>query len=297
MSVITEDQQGYIWLDGSLVAWSEARLHVLSHSLHFASAVFEGIRVYGGGVFKLEAHIDRLFKSAELVGMALPFEKQEICRASTEVVAVQGLSEGYIRPIAWRGVGSMAPTFRSVPVHIAIAAWDWPVYYSEAAKSKGIRLTVSNWRRPPPETAPVHAKTSGLYTVCSIAKNEAERDGFDDALLLDTRGYISETTSSNIFFVMDESLLTPVPDCFLNGITRLFVIELARELGIEVKECHLSMSDIGGASEAFVTGTAAEITPVAQIGQLNFKPGLITSKLMKSFSENVPKHLSAPADR
>lgn len=282
-----ENHDGHIWLDGRMIPWPQARLHALSHSLHFASAVFEGIRVYGGKIFLLAEHTERLFTSANIVGMTIPFSPSDINAACRQIVADQSLTEAYIRPIVWRGTGSMAPSCRNVPVHVAVAAWAWPTYYSGEAKAKGIRLTLGTWRRPPPDTAPTQAKASGLYMICSLAKTAAEDQGFDDALLLDWRGYVSETTSSNIFFVIGDTLVTPKPDCFLDGLTRQTMIRLAQDAGIKVQETHMTLETAKTASEAFVTGTAAEITPVACIDDATFTPGPITTRMTQAFERII----------
>ena len=274
------DRDGFIWYDGALVPWREAKLHVLSHGLHYASAVFEGERAYGGKIFKLTEHSRRLADSAKLLGFELPCSVDDVDRACDEVLRANGISDGYVRPIAWRGSEMMGVSAQSTRIHLAIAAWDWGSYFSEDARLEGIRMRISPWRRPSPECAPVHAKATGLYMICTLSKHQAENEGFHDALMLDWRGRVAEATGANIFLAMpDGRLHTPTPDCFLDGITRRTVIGLARASGIEVVERAIMPDELTEAREVFLTGTAAEVTPVGQIDELRFTPGEVTRTL------------------
>ena len=274
------DRDGFIWYDGALVPWREATLHVLSHGLHYASAVFEGERAYGGKIFKLTEHSRRLADSAKLLGFELPCSVDDVDRACDEVLRANGISDGYVRPIAWRGSEMMGVSAQSTRIHLAIAAWDWGSYFSEDARLEGIRMRISPWRRPSPECAPVHAKATGLYMICTLSKHQAENEGFHDALMLDWRGRVAEATGANIFLAMpDGRLHTPTPDCFLDGITRRTVIGLARASGIEVVERAIMPDELTEAREVFLTGTAAEVTPVGQIDEFRFTPGEVTRTL------------------
>ena len=274
------DRDGFIWYDGALVPWREATLHVLSHGLHYASAVFEGERAYGGKIFKLTEHSRRLADSAKLLGFELPCSVDDVDRACDEVLRANGISDGYVRPIAWRDSEMMGVSAQSTRIHLAIAAWDWGSYFSEDARLEGIRMRISPWRRPSPECAPVHAKATGLYMICTLSKHQAENEGFHDALMLDWRGRVAEATGANIFLAMpDGRLHTPTPDCFLDGITRRTVIGLARASGIEVVERAIMPDELTEAREVFLTGTAAEVTPVGQIDELRFTPGEVTRTL------------------
>jgi branched-chain amino acid aminotransferase len=285
MSLIPfDDRDGWIWMDGAFVPWREAKIHVLTHGLHYGSAVFEGERMYGGEIFRLADHSERLFRSAEILDFAIPFTREEIDRASTEVCARNGLADCYVRPIAWRGSETIGVAAHDSRIHVAIAAWDWPSYFKPEEKAKGIALTWARYRRPSPETAPTASKAAGLYMICTISKHEAERDGFADAMMLDWRGYVAEATGANVFFVRDGALFTPTPDCFLDGITRKAVIEIARRRGFEVVERYILPEELATFSECFITGTAAEVTPVAQIGDHRFRPGNISLSLMDDFS-------------
>jgi branched-chain amino acid aminotransferase len=278
------DRDGFIWYDGTLVPWRDANLHVLSHGLHYASAVFEGERAYAGRIFKLTEHSQRLAGSARMLGFDLPYSVDEVDRASDEVLRANSIIDGYVRPIAWRGSEMMGVSAQSSKIHLAIAAWEWGSYFSEEARQKGIRMRTSSWRRPSPQCAPVHAKATGLYMICTLSKHQAEADGYHDALMLDWRGQVAEATGANIFLVMpDGRLHTPTPDCFLDGITRRTVIDLARARGIEVVERPIQPEELGQAREVFLTGTAAEVTPVGEIDQYRFIPGDITSLLTEDY--------------
>lgn len=287
-----DDRDGWLWLDGSLVPWREAKLHVLSHGLHYASAVFEGERAYAGNIFRLRDHTERLINSGRILSFDIPWSAAEIDAASQEVLKANGLTDGYVRPIAWRGSEQLAVSATGTSVHLAIGAWPWPSYFG-AERMQGIRVGQAEWRRPPPDTAPVHAKASGLYVIASLAKVKAEQEGYADALMLDWRGLVAETTGANIFFVIDGALHTPVPDCFLNGITRRTVLSLARRHQMTVIERQIQPTELQQATEVFLAGTAAEVTAVRQIGPYQFTPGTITETLMKDYDDLV---LQAPAE-
>lgn len=281
-----DDRDGWIWLDGSLVPWREAKLHVLSHGLHYASAVFEGERAYSGNIFRLRDHSERLINSGRILSFEIPYTAEEIDAASTEVLRANGLTDGYVRPIAWRGSEQLAVSATGTSVHLAIGAWPWPSYFG-AERMQGIRVGQAEWRRPPPETAPIKAKASGLYMIASLSKVKAEQEGYSDALLLDWRGLVAETTGANIFFVMDGELHTPIPDCFLDGITRRSVISLAKRKQMKVVERKIDASELARATEVFLAGTAAEVTAVREIGPHRYTPGLITETLMKDYDTLV----------
>ena len=280
------DRDGFIWQDGALVPWREANLHVLSHGLHYASAVFEGERAYGGVIFKLTEHSQRMADSARLLGFELPCSVDDVDRACDEVLRANGIKDGYVRPIAWRGSEMMGVSAQNSRIHLAIAAWEWGAYFSEEARLDGIRMRTSPWRRPSPQCAPVHAKATGLYMICTLSKHQAEAEGFHDALMLDWRGRVAEATGANIFLAMpDGRLHTPTPDCFLDGITRRTVIGLARARGIEVVERAIMPDELARAREIFLTGTAAEVTPVGLIDELRFTPGEITRTLIIDYKQ------------
>lgn len=289
MSLIPfDDRDGAIWFDGALIPWREAKVHVLSHGLHYGSSVFEGERVYNGEVFKLRQHTDRLIFSADTLDMKIPYTADEIDAATRAVVASQNITDGYVRPVAWRGSEMMGVSAQANRIHLAIAAWVWPSYFDPATRMKGIALTTSRWRRPPADAAPVHAKAAGLYMICTISKHEAERQGFQDALMLDYRGQIAETTGTNIFFLMpDGKVHTPLPDCFLNGITRQTVIALLKARGIEVVERAMFPDEIKNAKEVFVTGTAAEVTPVGRIDDVYVTPGTLCQMMIDDYDRLV----------
>ena len=285
-----ENRDGLIWYDGQMVEWQQVNLHVLTHALHYASCVFEGERVYSGKIFKLRAHTERLVNSARILGFEIPYSLDEIDTACIQACETNGIVDGYVRPVAWRGSESMGVSAQNTKIHLAIAVWPWPSYFSPEARLKGIRLKTSKWRKPPPDSAPVHAKAAGLYMICTMSKHEAELDGYDDALMLDWRGYVAEGTGANIFMVMpDGNIHTPPPDCFLNGITRQSVIELAEKKGYKIIERHIKPSEIVDAREIFVTGTAAEVTPVGEIDGLQITVGEITKTLMREYDKLVGK--------
>lgn len=282
-----DDRSGEIWLDGQMVAWRDAKLHVLSHGLHYASAVFEGERVYGGQIFKLEEHSERLVQSARILDFEIPFSMAELCVACDQVVAAAGITDGYVRPIAWRGSEMMGVSAQQAKAHVSIAAWEWPAYFEPEARMRGIRMQTSRWRRPAPDTEPVHSKAAGLYMTGTLAKHAAEAAGYADALMLDYRGLVAEGTGANIFLVIDGKLHTPIPDCFLDGITRRTIIELARARDIDVVERHIEPAELATAQEVFLTGTAAEVTPVSEIDEHKFTPGLITQQLSDAYDIEV----------
>ncbi|RAH99511.1 branched-chain amino acid aminotransferase [Acuticoccus sediminis] len=293
MALPFDQHEGDIWMDGSFVPWKDAKLHVLSHGLHYASAVFEGERAYGGEIFECEAHTDRLFASADAMGMIIPYSKEAINAAKRETLARMGLTDAYLRPIAWRGSEMMGVSAQQNTIHMAIACWAWPSYFDPAAREKGIRLDISEWRRPDPRTIPCHAKAAGLYMICTLSKHKAESKGYADALMFDWRGHIAEATGANVFFVKDGALHTPTPDCFLDGITRRTVIRLARERGIEVNQRTIMPEEMESFEECFLTGTAAEVTPVGEIGPYRFVPGEITRTLIDAYAKAVqPPHVA-----
>lgn len=295
MAAVPFDQlDGQIWFNGEFVDWKDAKVHVLTHGLHYASAVFEGERAYGGRVFKLTEHNQRLHKSAEILGFTVPYSVAELDAATIELLKRQGFSEAYVRPIAWRGSESMGVSAQNNRINVSIAIWQWGSYFNPTEKLKGIRLDIAEYRRPDPKTAPCASKAAGLYMICTISKHAAEKDGFTDAMMLDYRGYVAESTGSNVFFVKDGVIHTPLPDCFLNGITRQTVIKLARSQGVEVVERHIKPQELSGFTECFVTGTAAEVTPVAQIGEYRFTPAKLSLGLMDDYAKLVRREL-APA--
>ena len=278
-----DDRDGLIWLDGTMVPWREATLHVLSHALHYASCVFEGERVYDGRIFKLTEHSQRLVESGKVMGFEIPYDVAAIDEACKRVVAGNGIHDGYVRPVAWRGAEMMGVSAQKCRIHLAIAAWTWPAYFTPEARLQGIRMTRGRYQRPAPSTAPVQSKAAGLYMICTLSKHEAEAKGYDDALMLDYRGYLAEGTGANLFLVIDGKLHTPTPDCFLDGITRRTVIALARARGFALVERHIKPDELADAEEVFLTGTAVEVTPVREIDQYRFEVGPITRQLIEDF--------------
>jgi branched-chain amino acid aminotransferase len=286
---------GQIWFNGEFVPWEDARIHVLTHGLHYASSVFEGERAYGGRIFKLEEHTDRLFYSAGVLGFEIPFSRDEINRACQEEVERKGLSDAYVRPIAWRGSEMMGVSAQHNRINVAIAAWEWPSYFKPEEKLKGIRLDLAEWRRPDPRTAPSFAKAAGLYMICTLSKHAAERKGYADAMMLDWRGQVAEATGANILFTKDGVIHTPKPDCFLNGITRQTVMDLARRRGFEIVERPIMPEELHGFAECFLTGTAAEVTPVSEIADYRFTPGEVCKLLMSDYEAEVRAHQAVKA--
>ena len=290
-----DDYNGLIWFDGTMLPWRESKVHVLTHGLHYASAVFEGERSYNGQIFKLEEHTERLIHSATTLGFELPFSASEINAASYKVLEANKIEDGYLRPVAWRGSEMMGVSAQKCAIHLAIAAWEWPSYFTPEARLKGIRLQWSKWKRPSPETIPAKTKAAGLYMICTLSKHDAEADGFDDALMLDWRGRVAEATGANIFLVIDGCLHTPIADCFLDGITRRTVINLAEARGIKTLERIILPEELSSANEVFVTGTAADVTPVGQIGEdLQFQVGPITRQLIEDYTALINCNTETP---
>jgi branched-chain amino acid aminotransferase len=287
MAVPFDQMPGVVWFDGKLVPNVDAKIHVLTHGLHYASAVFEGERAYGGKVFKLTEHNQRLHKSADILGFKIPYSVEELDKATIELLKRQGFSDAYVRPIAWRGSEMMGVSAQSNRINVAIAIWQWGSYFNPAEKLKGIRLDIAEYRRPDPRTAPCASKAAGLYMICTISKHAAEAKGYADAMMLDYRGQVAEATGANIFFVKDGVIHTPTPDCFLNGITRQTVIALAKRRGIEVVERVIMPEELPDFSECFLTGSAAEVTPVSEIGPYTFKPATISETLMNDYMKEV----------
>jgi len=282
-----DNRSGYIWFDGKLVKWNKAKIHVLSHGLHYASCVFEGARIYNGKIFKLKEHTKRLFLSAKTLGFKLPYSENKINKACEQIIKKQKIKNGYLRPFAWRGSEMMAISAQYTTIHVAIATWEMSTYFDKKKKFNGIKLQTSKWIRPPSKTAPTNAKAAGLYMICTLSKHIAEKNGFDDSLMLDSNGYVAESTGANIFLVKNNKLYTPIADCFLNGITRQTVINLARKNNINVTEKRIYPKELFKADEIFLTGTAVEITPISQIDKKKFKVGEITQKLIDLFSNLV----------
>jgi branched-chain amino acid aminotransferase len=295
MSAAPFDQrEGWIWYDGQLVPWKDAKLHVLSHALHYASSVFEGERAYEGVIFKSTEHSERLRKSAEILDFEIPYSVAEIDAAKRLVLERNGRKDAYLRSVAWRGSEMMGVSAQHNTIHLAVASWEWPSYFDPAEKMKGIRLDLAEYRRPDPATAPSTAKAAGLYMICTISKHRAERKGYADALMLDWQGRVAECTGANVFFIRDGVLHTPVADCFLDGITRRTVIDLARRRGFEVEERRILPDELATFNECFITGSAAEVTPVSEIGPYRFTPGNMTRVLMEDYSDEVlPKAKAA----
>ena len=267
-----DKRTGKIWFNGKSINWSDAKIHVLNHGLHYASCVFEGERVYDGEIFKLEEHTERLFYSAKRMGIKVPYTQKEVNEACKDIVNIQKVQNGYVRPVIWRGSEMMAISAQKNKVHVAIATWEWGSYFDPKLKLKGIKLNISKWQRPPQNSSPWDSKAAGLYMICTLSKHEAEKNGFTDSLMLDHEGNIAEATSANIFFKdKNNELNTPIPDSFLDGITRKTVIEIAKSKNIKINERKISPDELSGFTGCFITGTAAEITPVASILDNNFE--------------------------
>ncbi len=292
-----DQRDGVIWMDGEYVKWADAKVHILTHALHYGSAVFEGERAYGGEIFELTAHTQRLHDSAKIIGFEVPYSVETINQACNELLVRNGLTDAYVRPIAYRGSEQMGVAAQLTKIHVSIAVWDWPSYFKPEERLKGIRLDMARYRRPDPATEPSRAKAAGLYMICTISKHEAERKGYADALMLDWRGQVAEATGANVFFVKDGVIHTPTPDCFLDGITRKSVIKLARKRGFEVVERVIMPDEMEGFEQCFLTGTAAEVTPVSEIGPYRFTVGKIAKTLMEDYSALVqPKQRAMAAN-
>lgn len=296
MGVSFDKIDGVIWYDGKLVQWADANLHVLSHGLHYGSCVFEGERAYGGRIFKCTEHSERLKRSAQILDFEIPYSVAEIDAAKKLVVEKNNLPDSYLRPVAWRGSEMMGVSAQSNTIHLAIACWQWPSYFDPAERLRGIRIDLADYRRPDPRTAPTMAKAAGLYMICTVSKHQAERKGYADAMMLDWEGRVAECTGANIFFIKDGKIHTPIADCFLDGITRKTAIELAKRRGIEVIERRIMPEELNGFTECFITGTAAEVTPVSEIAQWKFTPGAICKQMMEDYTAEVtPKGKAAAA--
>jgi len=288
MTIIPFDQRdGWIWFNGEIVPWKEAKVHVLTHGLHYASSVFEGERAYAGRIFKTTEHSQRLHKSAEIMDFKIPYSVAELNAAKDKVVELNGGGDQYVRPVAWRGSEMMAVSAQHNKIHVAIATWPWPSMFDPETKMKGIKLDIADYRRPDPQCAPVHAKAAGLYMICTISKHKAEKKGYADAMMLDWQGRVAECTGANIFFIRDGALHTPIADCFLNGITRQTVIALAKDEGLELIERRIMPDELSTFNECFIVGSAAEVTPVAEIGPYSFKPGNISRTLMDAYTNTI----------
>jgi branched-chain amino acid aminotransferase len=288
------DRDGFIWMDGKLVPWRDAQVHVLTHGLHYASAVFEGERAYGGTIFKSTEHSARLKQSAALLDFEIPYSVAEIDAAKAATLKANNQVDAYVRPVAWRGSEMMGVSAQNNQIHLAIATWDWPSYFDPATKMKGIRLDMAEFRRPDPATAPSTSKAAGLYMICTISKHKAEKKGYADALMLDWQGRVAECTGANVFFIKDGQIHTPTADCFLDGITRRTVIELAKRRGFDVIERRIMPEELSTFNECFITGTAAEVTPVSEIGPYRFTPGNMSKTIMEDYTDEVtPKAAAA----
>ncbi len=288
MEIIPFDKRiGFIWYNGKFVEWQNATTHILNHGLHYGSCVFEGLRVYGEKIYKLEKHTDRLFFSAQRMGIEVPYSKDEINNAQEETIKKMNIKYGYVRPVIWRGSEMMAISAQKNKINVAVATWEWPSYFTKEDRLKGISLQTAVWKRPPPDCIPTDTKAAGLYMICTLSKHEAEKNGFTDALMLDYKGRVSESTGSNIFLVINGEIHTPVPDCFLNGITRQAVIEIAKSEGIRVIERDIYPDEIKNAEEIFLTGSAVEVTPVGKIDNQTFKIGDITAKISSLYMKEV----------
>jgi branched-chain amino acid aminotransferase len=282
-----DKREGFIWLDGQFVEWKNAKIHVLTHGLHYGSCVFEGERAYNGKIFKTLEHTKRLYKSAEMLGMKMPISEEVFEQAKQNTLKKQNLTDAYIRAFAWRGSEMMAISAQHSTIHIAIAAWYWPSYFSPELKANGLKLDIAEWKRPSPETIPCEAKAAGLYMICTLSKHKAESKGFNDAMMLDYRGRIAEATGANIFFIKDNIIHTPEAGCFLNGITRQTIIKMCKDMGLSVVERAIMPDELSSFEQCFLTGTAAEVTPVGQIAEHHFKVGELTHKIMEAYEKLV----------
>ena len=288
MSILPFDQRdGVIWVDGHLVPWQDAKLHVLSHGLHYGGGVFEGERAYSGRIFKSQQHAERFRTSAELLDFDIPYSVEDLVAAKDLVVKSNGVGDVYVRPVAWRGSEMMAVAAQNATTHVAIATWEWPSMFNVEEKMRGIRLDIADYRRPDPQTAPSRSKAAGLYMICTISKHRAERKGYADALMLDWQGRVAECTGANVFFTQDGALHTPIADCFLDGITRQTVIELAKRRGIDVVERRIQPAELDSFNECFICGTGAEVTPVSEIGPHRYKPGNLSRTMLEDYANEV----------
>lgn len=288
-----DDRDGSIWLNGEIIPWRDAKTHTLSHGLHYASLVFEGERAYSGEIFESRAHTERLRASCHYLDFDIPLTDDEVEAAKQAVLEANGIVDGYVRAFCWRGSEMMAISAQQTTTHVAIAAWEWPSYFDPETKMKGITLAIADWKRPAPESAPVHAKAAGLYMICTLSKHAAEKEGFQDALMLDYRGYVAEATGANVFFIDDEGTIhTPIADCFLNGITRRTVIKLAESLQMKVVERHIKPEEMANMNQCFLTGTAAEVTPVSRIGDYEFTPDEASRALVDAYEDLVRGRIS-----
>jgi branched-chain amino acid aminotransferase len=282
-----DDRDGKIWMDGKLVEWRDANVHILTHAMHYASSVFEGERAYNGKIFKSREHSERLLKSGQLIDMEIPWTVDQIEAAKEETLKANGLTDAYVRAVAWRGAGEdMGVASAKNPVRLAIAVWEWGAYYGDA-KMKGAKLDIAQWKRPSPETIPTAAKAAGLYMICTISKHAAEAKGCSDALFMDYRGYVAEATGANVFFVKDGEVHTPIPDAILNGITRQTIIQMLKDKGVTVHERRIMPEEMADFEQCFLTGTAAEVTPVGQIGDYNFEVGSLTREIAEGYEKLV----------
>ena len=295
MAIIPFDQRdGWIWFNGEIVPWKDAKVHVLTHGLHYGSCVFEGERAYDGVIFKSREHSIRLHKSAELMDFTIPYSVDELNAAKDKVVELNGGGDQYVRPVAWRGSEIMAVSAQHNKIHVAVATWAWPSMFDPETKMKGIKLDIADYRRPDPQCAPVHAKAAGLYMICTISKHKAEKKGYADALMFDWQGRVAECTGANVFFIKDGQVHTPIADCFLDGITRRTVIDLCRKRGFEVVERRIMPEELASFNECFITGTAAEVTPVSEIGPYRYTPGNMSKTIMDDYTTEVtPKAAAA----
>lgn len=288
MSVLPFDERdGFIWIDGEIKPWRDAKIHVLSHGMHYASSVFEGERMYNGKIFESRKHSERFHKSAEILGMKIPLSIDELEEIKYDICKKNDLTSAYIRPVAWRGGEQMGVSAKLTKTHVAVAAWSWGTYFDAEKRDKGISLKTSQWCKPAANTAPTQSKAAGLYMIATMSKHAVEDDGFDDALMLDYRGYVAEASAANFFAVKDGTLITPTPDCFLNGITRQTVIALAKDMGIPFEERHIKPEELSSFQEIFVTGTAAEVTAVGQIDDHHYTVGPVTKKLREAYETLV----------
>ena len=288
MAIIPFDQRdGWIWFNGEIVPWKDAKVHVLTHGLHYGSCVFEGERAYDGVIFKTTEHSIRLHKSAEIMDFEIPYSVEELNAAKDKVVELNGGGDQYVRPVAWRGSEMMAVSAQHNKIHVAIATWAWPSMFDPETKMKGIKLDIAEFRRPDPMCAPVHAKAAGLYMICTISKHKAEKKGYADAMMLDWQGRVAECTGANIFFTRDGVIHTPIADCFLNGITRQTVIGMLKAMGVTVHERHILPEELASFEQCWLTGTAAEVTPVGQIGDYHFEVGDLTRRVATAYEQLV----------